>query len=164
MRRTMKTMMATAAVLTIALFTGSTALADSTADYREAMDPFLPTVVAWADEAVPLVRATDVKPKVACSDEMAALAQRGVWLSQDLAGTGQSAPDGLQAEHEALADAFDGLVTATQGACADPAAARLALNAEMDQYESALRKIQIFLTGLHMERPGQTPGLPVTGN
>jgi len=164
MRRTMLTLMATGLVLAGVAITATVAHADSAADYRKAMDPFLPTVTDWVDEAVPLVRATEQKPKLACSDEMATLAQRGVWLSQDLAGTGLIAPEGLQADHAALAASTAVLVQATQNVCADPAAARQTVNDEIDSYRSALRKVQTFLTGLHMERPGQSPELPGSGN
>lgn len=164
MRRTMKTLMTTALILTASLFTSSVASADSTADYRNAMNPFLPTVTDWVAEALPLVRATETKPELACGDDMAELAQRGVWLSQDLVGTGQSAPAGLQGDHEALSEAMAKMVAASQSVCADAAAARQTVNGEVEQYENALRTVQNFLSGFHMERPGRTPGLPGTGN
>jgi hypothetical protein len=164
MTRSLKSLMVTLLVTSGIIATGGAASADAAEDYRAAMDPFANEITAWHNQTAALIAATAIKPVVACGEEMATQARQGGWIADDLAGTLDLAPAGLDAAHEDLTEAVAVVASAAAGACGDPTVARMLAAREEARFAQAMSEIEVFLSGLHMERPGEVPVKPGTAN
>jgi hypothetical protein len=140
----------------------SVAAANPVTDYRDVMRSFLPELQSWAGDTSQLIVAAQTKPELGCSEEMAALAQHGVWVSQDMAGTAAMAPRALASTHEKVAAAMFDLTEAAQSSCADSVGAAARAQQAYESFRRALVPIVYFV-----EAPQQRavlPAPPVSGN
>ena len=125
-------------------------------DYREIMRAFVPDVQAWASETSTLIDAAATKPELGCSDAMVELARRGVWASQDMAGTARLAPSSLSAKHNGVTAAMEKLTRAAQNSCGDSVGSAALSVQAMGEFRRALAPIRYFIGG-----PRQVPEIPV---
>lgn len=161
MRRLIQSALAAAALAAAFTFTGRQAHADELDTYAAAMRPFTPVIADWTREVDHMAIAIQTKPELACSTDVAELAQRGRGMADDLFGT--TAPEALAGQHVRLADAIDHIASITGATCGSPIALNVAAAHDLAEARAALVWIRYYT-----DRPTPTIGIdhpqPDAGN
>ena len=93
--------------------------------------------------------------------ELDELAQRGLYILDDLRGTGVLAPRPLRGAHSMLTDAVGSIATVAASAERDPAAAAKTIGFYVEWVQPALERIENFTWRLRpMPSPGDVPHVP----
>ena len=144
------TKLATAVLVVAAAFVGTGGLAAADFDlasmereYQDAMWYLVPTLEQWTVDVQNTVNTAELKPEQACRVDLPELASRGENMSADLAGTWS--PEAVDLQHQVLTDSVDRLARIAETACADPASASSAIQAEVKTFETARRAILRYL-------------------
>ncbi len=128
-----------------AFVTSNGIAAASPSDYRAGMKDLVPQANAWVSDLEMTAAAALSKPELACGDQMAELARRGVSIAADLRGTGENAPRALVSANTQMTQSVERMAAAAAVACGDPAALADSVTDEKAGYNAAMLRINVFV-------------------